>query len=46
MTPKSTRPLFGEFKALEIELSEDFDENVPEWVEAFEKSQRELELPN
>ena len=40
---KKSRPLFGEFKPLNIWTSEDFDEPVQEWIDAFAISQSELE---
>ncbi len=43
---KASRPLVGDFKPLDITLPEDFDDPVAEWIEAFENSQNELELPN
>lgn len=42
---KKSRPLFGEFKPLNIWTSDDFDEPVQEWIDAFALSQSELELP-
>lgn len=42
---KKNRPLFGEFRPLNVWTSEDFDEPVQEWIDAFALSQTELELP-
>ncbi len=43
---KKSRPLFGEFKPLNVWTSDDFDEPVKEWIDACALSQSELELPS
>lgn len=45
LVQKKSRPLFGEFKPLNVWTADDFDEPVQEWIDSFAQSQRELELP-
>jgi prevent-host-death family protein len=33
VSEKRTRPKFGEFEPLDVWMSEDFDEPLPEWLE-------------
>ena len=39
----SSRPKVGEFEPLEIWISDDFDDPMPEWEEAMARSEEELE---
>lgn len=45
LVQKKSRPLFGEFKPLNVWTADDFDEPVQEWIDSFALSQSELELP-